>query len=72
MPARRKTGTELERMSAAKAIRSVIRLKYSIAADEEINRVLFDILDEFDAALASGKGFELSLSDIINDIKRLP
>ena len=72
MPARRKTGPELERHFAAKAIRSVIRLKYSIAAEEEINKVLFNVLDEFDAALAAGEPFDLSLSKIIDDVKRLP
>ena len=55
----------------AKSIRSFIRLKYSIAADEEINGVLWDILDEYDAALAAGKPFNFRLSKLIDRTKRL-
>ncbi len=55
----------------AKSIRSFIRLKYSIAADEEINGVLWDILDEYDAALAAGKPFNFRLSKLIDATKRL-
>ena len=55
----------------AKSIRSFIRLKYSIAADEEINKVLWDILDEYDAALAAGTPFNFKLSKLIDATKRL-
>ncbi len=56
----------------AKSIRSFIRLKYSVAADEEINDVLWDILDEYDTALAAGKPFKFALSAVADRIKRLP
>ena len=69
--ARRRTSQELERQEMAKSIRSFIRLKYSVAADEEINDVLWDILDEYDAALASGKPFVLKLSSLVDRTKRL-
>ncbi len=55
----------------AKSIRSFIRLKYSVAADEEINDVLWNILDEYDAALAAGKPFVFKLSELVERTKRL-
>ena len=72
MPSRRKTQIELERGFAAKSIRSVIRLKHSLAAEEEINEKLYDFLEDFDEAIAAGKSYEFSLAEIINDVKRLP
>ena len=68
---RRKTKQELERAELAKAIRNYIRLKYSMAADEEINEVLWDILEEYDVALASGKAFKFKLSELVDRTKRL-
>ena len=68
---RRKTGQELERAEMAKSVRSFIRLKYAIAADEEINEVLWDILEEYDIALASGKPFKFKLSELVDRTKRL-
>jgi hypothetical protein len=70
--ARRKTPQELERQELAKAARSMIRLKYAIAADEEINEVLFDILDRFDEAMAAGLPFEFKLSELTDHVQRLP
>ena len=69
--ARRRTAQELERQEMAKSIRSFIRLKYSVAADEEINDVLWNILDEYDAALAAGQPFDFALGELANRIKRL-
>ena len=53
--ARRLTPAELEKAKIAKATRTLIRLKHSLRADEEINDVLPDTLDEFDEALARGE-----------------
>ena len=68
---RRKTGQELERAELAKSVRSFVRLKYAIAADEEINEVLWDILEEYDTALAKGKAFKFKLSELVDRTKRL-
>lgn len=40
--------------------RTVIRLKHSLAADEEIKAVLPDTLDEFEAAYAKGERKKLT------------
>lgn len=64
---RKKTPAEMEKAKITKATRTLIRLKHSLAADEEINAVLPDSLAEFDAALARGELKELkaSLDDVI-------
>jgi len=66
---KKKTPAELEKAKIAKATRSLIRLKHSLAADEEINAVLPDTLDEFDEALARGQVKELkaSIDDVLGD-----
>lgn len=64
---RKKTPAEMERAKIVKATRTLIRLKHSLAADEELNSVLPDTLDEFDEALAKGELRELKagLSDAL-------
>lgn len=64
---RKKTPAELEKSKIAKATRTLVRLKHSLAADEEINAVLPDTLSEYDQALARGEIKELKarLSDVI-------
>lgn len=52
---RKKTPAEMEKARIAKATRTLIRLKHSLKADEEINDVLPDTLAEFDDALARGE-----------------
>ena len=49
--------------------RTIIRLKHSLAADEEINAVLPDTLAEFDEALARGELKELraTLNDVLDE-----
>lgn len=66
----KKTETEMERLRVRKIATTLIRLKHSLAADEEINRVLPDTLDEFDAALAAGelKALTANLNDAIGDV----
>lgn len=44
----------MERSKVVKVQRTLIRLKHSLAADEEINEVLPDTLSEFDKAIAKG------------------
>lgn len=63
---KKKSRAELERAKITKAARTLIRLKHSLAADEEINDVLPDTLDEFDNALARGELKELKAG--LNDV----
>lgn len=64
------TPEEMERRRITKAARTLIRLKHSLAADEELNDVLPDTLAEFDAALARGELKQLTagLHDVIGDV----
>lgn len=64
---KRKTPAEMERARVVKTARTLVRLKHSLAADEELNTILPDTLDEFDAALARGEIRELraSLDDVL-------
>jgi len=50
----------MQRAKIQKTARTLIRLKHSLAADEEINAVLPDTLSSFDAALARGEMLELT------------
>jgi hypothetical protein len=45
----------MEKSNIAKATRTLIRLKHSLRADEEINAILPDRLTEFDNALQAGE-----------------
>lgn len=64
---RKKTESELERAKVAKTARTLVRLKHSLAADEELNRVLPETLQEFDAAVTRGelKALDIDLDDLI-------
>jgi hypothetical protein len=64
---KKKTPAELKKFQLTKAARTIIRLKHSLAADEEINAVLPDTLEEFDDAMARGELKELvaELNDVI-------
>lgn len=64
---RKKTPAEMERAKITKAARTIIRLKHSLAADEEINAVLPDTLDEFEEALSRGelKTLTAGLDDVL-------
>lgn len=52
---RKLTESELERKKIVKIKRTMIRLKHSLRADEEINSVLPKTVGEFDAALERGE-----------------
>jgi len=64
---RKKSPAEMEKARIAKAVRTIVRLKHSLAADEEINAVLPDTLDEFEGALARGelKSLKAGLADVL-------
>lgn len=64
---KRKTPAELERYKVGKATRALVRLKHSLAADEELNEVLPNTLEEFDEALARGelKALEADITDVL-------
>lgn len=61
----KKTDIERERLKTAKAVRTAIRLKHSMNADDEINEKLPDVLVAFDSAIASGKRFELDIKSVV-------
>lgn len=60
-PLHEKSDIEMRRMAVAKTIRTVERLKASIAADRAINARLPRTLKEFDEAVARG---ELNMPDL--------
>lgn len=64
---KKKTPADMEKAKLAKAARTLIRLKHSLAADVEINSVLPDTLAEFDESYANGELKELraGLDDVI-------
>jgi len=63
-----KTRTELEKAKILKAVRSAIRLKHALGADEELNEVLPRVEAEVDRAIAEGKLLELNPADYIRDV----
>lgn len=69
MPMRKKTKAELERAKIAKVARTLIRLKHSLAADEELNEILPDKLEEFDQGVLGGeiKRLKTDLGDVLGD-----
>lgn len=63
----KKSPAELQRAKVTKATRALIRLKHSLAADDEINATLPDTLAELEAALARGelRGLSANLADVV-------
>ena len=51
----RKTDIEMERIKIAKTVRALVRLKYSLKADEELNELLPDTLIEFENSIQQGE-----------------
>ena len=49
-----KTEIEMARLAIAKVTRAEIRLKHSLLADQELNEVLSQRLQDFDIQLQSG------------------
>ena len=63
-----KSELEQQRANALKALRSGIRLKHSLAADEEINQRLPELEARIDAALAAGEPLELTVGQILDEV----
>jgi len=55
---------EMERRLIAKAVRSAVRLHYSMLADRAINDVLAPVLEEHAKALAEGREYTLDISQL--------
>jgi len=66
---KKRTPLEMKRHKITKTARTLVRLKHSLAADEELNTLLPATLEEFDAAVASGelKALTKSIDDAIGD-----
>ena len=67
---RKKSEIEMQRAKIAKVTRNLVRLKYSIKADEELNNLLPDTLMEFDKSLQSGELLGITaggIADVLND-----
>lgn len=64
---RRKTPVEIRRAAITKTTRTLVRLKHSLAADEELNKRLPDTLREYDESLARGelKNVAADLEDVL-------
>jgi hypothetical protein len=58
---------ELQRAQLLKALRTNIRLKHSLAADEEINEKLPAFEAAFDKAVQSGKTYELDIRSVLGE-----
>lgn len=52
---RRKSEVEMKRAGVAKTARTLVRLKHSLAADQELNDLLPETLEEFDKAVGRGE-----------------
>lgn len=61
------TGTEQEWANIKKSVRAAIRLKYQLAADEEINRVLPEVQDLYAKALLERRPFELDTDTLLRE-----
>ena len=51
----KKSPSEMRKAQIQKTAVTLIRLRYSLLADEEINNVLPDAMDDFDKALNNGE-----------------
>lgn len=59
---RKDSEQDRQRKDIAKVVRSAVRLHYSLLADQAINDILPDILEEHALAVAEGRPFALDLS----------
>ena len=53
---------------ALKTLRTAVRLKYSLKADEELNHRLPELERRIDAALTSGKPLALTIGEIVDEV----
>ncbi len=64
----KKSVIEMERLKIAKATRALIRLKHSLAADEELNDILPDKLNQFDVSVQQGEIKQLNIGlELLNE-----
>jgi hypothetical protein len=63
--------TELEsrKVSLLKLARAVIRLRHSIAADEEIRRVLPELERRIDLAMQTGNAFSVDAAELLRELE---
>lgn len=61
---RRDSEQDRQRKDIAKVVRSAVRLHFSLLADQAINDLLPDILEEHALSLAEGKPFALDLGKL--------
>lgn len=63
--------TELESRKASmlKLARAVIRIRHSIAADEEIRRVLPELERRIDLAMQTGNAFEVDAAELLSELE---
>lgn len=64
----KKSPIEMERFKIAKVTRALIRLKHSVAADEELNDILPDRLDQFDDAVSRGQLLGLEVGGLLDEV----
>lgn len=65
---RQKDEVELARERVLKAYRTAIRLKYALLADAELNKVLPEVEEKFNKAIAQGKPFKLALKSAFEEL----
>lgn len=63
-----KSELDLRRAQLLKAVRTMVRLKHAMAADEELNRVLPRIEEQFEKAIRTGKPFELAVHELLAEV----
>jgi hypothetical protein len=63
-----KSDIELQKARNIKIARTLIRLKHSLAADEELNATLPDLALAFDKGVQAGELKRLSLGEILDDL----
>ena len=59
---------EQKRKNLIRMIRNAIRFKHSLAADNQIDRMLPKYLTEFDRAVAHGESFELDTATLLAEL----
>ena len=63
----RRDPVDQEKHKAKKTARSLIRLKYSLIADDLLNDLIPDIDDAVDHALAEGKAWDFDVTALISE-----
>jgi hypothetical protein len=59
--------TLLQRKLALRAVRTIVSLKHTTARDTELDRVLAEVGEAFDTAVALGQSFELDVAGLLED-----